>query len=91
MQSECFCFQEILPLLALENNIKSFMFVTKLSSLAFPRKNGQRPGSFPTYEQKTKFGYRLPGSSEEDNIRVSVWANRVYVWAKPFSFWANSG
>jgi len=44
------------------------MFVTKLSSLAFPRKNGQRPGSFPTYEQKTKFGYRLPGSSEEDNI-----------------------
>ena len=40
---------------ACKENIKSFMFVTKLSSLAFPRKNGQRPGSFPTYEQKTKF------------------------------------
>ena len=47
---------------ACKENIKSLMFVTKLSSLAFPRKNGQRPGSFPTYEQKTKFisvtGYR---------------------------------
>ena len=43
MQSECFCFQEILRLLALARK-KSSVFVTKLSSLAFPRKNGQRPG-----------------------------------------------
>jgi len=40
---------------ACKENIKSYMIVTKLSNLAFPRKNGQRPGSFPTYEQKTKF------------------------------------